>query len=212
MHARTQYAPLTLEEKRFAEDNHQVVIWYLRERGLNYDEWYDVVIFRYLLAVKKWFAQPELHRWKFSTIAKQAMRSAIGNEQRKRKNQIRTISLDSIVPGTEDLTFMDIITEDNLNFVIYVEEDMNISYDVIVPERKHVGGVGHKSDEVIALESFLATKKMKNMRIEYDTTDEAKKKLPSLQAYKRKNKLQNQIEIFRVETNIYIVRIMGEKK
>lgn len=212
MHARTQYAPLTPEEQNFAADNYRVVAWYLKERGLDYDEWHDVVIFRYLLAVKKWFAQPELHCWKFSTIAIQSMRSAIGNEQRKRKNQIQTISLDSVVPGTEDLTFMDVITEENLKFVMYVEEDMNISYDVIVPERSRVGGIRKKSDEVIAIESFLKTAKMKNMRIEYDTPEEAKKKLSCLQSYKRKNNLQDQIEIFRSDANIYIVRTKGEKK
>lgn len=59
---------------------------------------------------------------------------------------------------------------------------------------------------MIALESFLATKKMKNMRIEYDTEEEAKKKLPNLQSYRRTKGLKEQIEIFRVEANIYIVR------
>ena len=53
MHARTQYAPLTLEEQRFAELNHELVLNYLRRRKLELNEWYDVVIFRYLLSVKK---------------------------------------------------------------------------------------------------------------------------------------------------------------
>lgn len=212
MHERTQYTPLTMEEQCFATDNHYIVEEFLRWNKLPKSDWYDVVIFRYLLSIKNWFTRPELHQWKFSTIAKRAMSSAVYHERRKQQKEIKTISLDSIVPGTEDLLLMDTVTEENLKFVMYIKgEDMNISYDVIVPENKR-RVVGCKSDEIIALESFLSTRKMKNMRIEYDTTDEAKKKLPSLQAYKRKNNLQNQIDIFRVETNIYIVRTKEGKK
>ena len=210
--ARTQYAPLTSEEQEFAAENHYIVEQFLRQRRLPASEWYDIVIFRYLLSVKKWFATPDLHRWTFPTIAKQDMRSAVSNEYGRRKRQIRTISLDSIVPGTEDLRIIDIVTEDNLKFIAYMEEeDMNISYDVIVPEKKRKC-IGKKSDEVIALESFLATKKMKNMRIEYDTEEEAKKKLPNLQSYRRTKGLKEQIEIFRVEANIYIVRLEKGKE
>ncbi len=53
MHGKTRYTPLTVEERQFAEDNHQIVFKYLRSRKLDPDEYYDVVIFRYLLSVKK---------------------------------------------------------------------------------------------------------------------------------------------------------------
>lgn len=205
--ARTQYAPLTSEEQEFAAENHYIVERFLRQRRLPASEWYDIVIFRYLLSVKKWFATPDLHRWTFPTIAKQDMRSAVGNEYRRRKRQIRTISLDSIVPGTEGLRIIDTITEDNLNFIVYMEEeDMNISYNIKIPERNR-RRVGQKSDEVLALESFLETKKLRNMQIAYETADEAKKKLPSLQSYRRTKGLKEILEIFRVDTSIYVVRI-----
>lgn len=205
--ARTQYAPLTSEEQEFAAENHYIVEQFLRQRRLPASEWYDIVIFRYLLSVKKWFATPDLHRWTFPAIAKQDMRSAVSNEYGRRKRQIRTISLDSIVPGTEDLRIIDIVTEDNLKFIAYMEEeDMNISYNIKVPERSR-RIVGQKSDEVQALESFLETKKLRNMQIAYETADEAKKKLPSLQSYRRTKGLKEILEIFRVDTSIYVVRI-----
>lgn len=210
-HARTRYAPLTLEEQCFAESNHYLVEQFLRWNQLKPDDWYDVVIFRYLLSVKKWIQRPDLHRWKFSTIVKNDLRSAVGNERKRRSREIQAISLEEIVPGTEGVTYMDMITADNLDYINYGEEDMNISYDVIVPEKKRKC-MGRKSDEVIALESFLATKKMKNMRIEYDTEEEAKKKLPNLQSYRRTKGLKEQIEIFRVEANIYIVRLEKGKE
>lgn len=159
MQARTQYTPLTEEEQQFAAENHYIVEKFLRCRGLQKSEWYDVVIFRYLLSVKKWFQRPELHRWEFAAIAFNDMRSAVWCERDKQGRRIQTVSLDGLVPGTEDLKLIDTITEDNLKFVLYVEgEDMNISYDVIIPEgRRKV--TGQKSDEVIALESFLTTKR-----------------------------------------------------
>ena len=205
MHGKTPYTPLTQEEQRFASENHGLVFQYLRRRKLDPDEWYDVVIFRFLLAVKKWFARPELHKWSFSTIACQGMRSAIGAELDKQKRRIRTISLEELVPGTEDVTWMDTITEENLKFVNYMEEDMNISYNDMVPERKRWNG-GKKSDEVAAIETFLAGK-MKNMRIEYDTTEEAKRRLGTLQCYRRKNNLKEVLDIFREEKDIYVVKI-----
>lgn len=207
MHARTKYTPLSLEEQRFAAENHYLVQDYLRRRKLKEEEWYDVVIFRYLLAVKQWFERPELHRWNFSTIAVQGMRSAVSAEYSRRDRRIKTVSLDDVVPGTEDLRLIDTITEENLNFVIYVEgEDMNINYNVNVPERDG-RRIGQKSDETIALESFLKTKNLKNMQISYDTAEEAKKKLPTLQTYRRKNGLKEAIEVFRIETSIYVVRV-----
>ena len=116
---------------------------------------------------------------------KSDLRSAVGHERERRSREIQTISLEEIVPGTEGV--------------------------IIVPEKKRKC-IGQKSDEVIALESFLATKKMKNMRIEYDTEEEAKKKLPNLQSYRRTKGLKEQIEIFQVEANIYIVRLEKGKE
>ena len=136
----------------------------------------------------------------------QDMRSAVSNEYRKQAKKIKTISLDGVIPGTEDLRLIDTVTQDNLNFVIYVEgEEMNISYNIMVPERDR-RRIGQKSDEILALESFLETKKLKNMQIAYDTAEEAKKKLPSLQAYRRTRGLKDALEIFRVNTSIFVVR------
>lgn len=55
--------PLTLEESRFASEHISIVYRYLRQQGLNSDEWFDVVIFRYLLSVKRYFALPELQKY-----------------------------------------------------------------------------------------------------------------------------------------------------
>lgn len=109
-------APLTKEEQIFATENHDLIRKYLSIRRLPIDDWYDVVVFRYLLSVKRWFAIPELHKYSFECIVFSAMRSAIGNEQTKQRRRIQTVSLDVIVPGTDSLTFVDILADPKSDF------------------------------------------------------------------------------------------------
>ena len=202
MHERTQYTPLTLEEQRFAEENHQVVFWYLQSRKLDPEEWYDVVILRYILSVKKWFQRPELHRWSFATIAKSAMRSAIGNHLKKEARRIRTVSLYENIPGSEDVTYMDIITNSNLDYINYGEEEMNISYNVKIPDRN----TGAKSDEAKALDAFLEMKDMRNMCIECAEEGEAKKVITRLRSYQKRKEQQDLYEVFRIKHSVYVVK------
>lgn len=205
--------PLTAEERRFAADNHRIVGEYLNKRRLPEDEWYDVVIFRYLNAVRNWIRRPELHRYKFRTIAYQNMRSAVWNETRKQGRQIRTVSLEEEVPGTDGLTFMDTITEENLTFIYFPErrDGMKLSYNVKLPPKKEYSG-GKKSDERIAIEAFLQSTH-KNMCFEYDTDKEAKSKLASINTARRQKKETEFYETYRIDKCIYIVRKQkGEPK
>lgn len=116
---RSALKPLTPEERAVAETNLWIVHSFLRAQKLPHDEWFDVVIFRYLLTVERWFREPKLYRYEFTTIAWSAMRSAVGHEKRKRSRQIKTVSLDDPVPGTDGLTWADIITEGNLDYIPY---------------------------------------------------------------------------------------------
>ena len=65
--------PLTSEESAFAEIRHDVLLRYLRFNRLPMDEFYDIAVFGYLRAVRKYLARPELRQHKFSTIARRAM-------------------------------------------------------------------------------------------------------------------------------------------
>ena len=101
--------PLTPTEAQFATDNINIVWWYLDKQGLDRAEWFDVVIFRYLLSVKRWFAVPDTHRYRFVNIACKAMQSAVGNERRKQATGPKTVSLYDVIPGSDDLCYIDII-------------------------------------------------------------------------------------------------------
>lgn len=109
-------APLTEEERRFAEQNYIVLENYLRYRRISYSEYYDVCAYGFLKAVKRWFSRPELHVYSFTTIANKAMWSYVYSEKQKQKRRIQTVSLDEILPGTEGITYLDTITYRNTDF------------------------------------------------------------------------------------------------
>lgn len=205
-------SPMTEEERSFAEKNHNLIRKYLHIRKLPYDEWYDVVVFRYLISVKRWFALPGLHVYKFETIAFNAMRSAIGNELRKQEARIKTVSLDGTAPGMDGMTLMDTVTCSNLHYTNYGGgEDVNIKYNVPLPERKCFRG-GRQSDEVLAIEAFLRMKEKKNMCFEYEAEDEAKKRLSCIQAYRRKKGQKDAYDAYRAEKSVYIIRTDAREK
>lgn len=60
--------PLTDQESDFAAQNYNIVREYLNIRRHSFDEWHDVVIFRYLRSVHRWFTIPELQRYKFKRL------------------------------------------------------------------------------------------------------------------------------------------------
>ncbi len=202
-------SPLTAEEQAFAAENYGLIKKYLNIRKLPYDDWHDIVVFRYLRSVKRWFAIPELHKYSFESVAFYAMRSAIGNERKKQKRRIQTVSLDDVIPDTDGITYADTVTYENLNYINFEGgEDMNIKYDVKLPEKavKH----GKKCDEVIAIEAFLKMRDKKNMCFEYEAEDEAKKKRGTIQSYRRREGHKEIYDVYRVEKCVYIVRLKAQ--
>lgn len=103
---------------------------------------------------------------------------------------------------------MDSITADNLNLLYIGGNQMQIKYNVALPERRGGGGQREKSDEALAIDSFILSK-TKNMCFEYESVEEAKKKLSVVTYYKRKNHHQGIYNHYRVENCIYIVRVNG---
>lgn len=66
--------PLTKEQQTFATDHHGLVYKFLNENHLPEDEFYDVVVFAYLKAVKDYFNSPSAQKFSFSTIATRQMK------------------------------------------------------------------------------------------------------------------------------------------
>lgn len=70
--------PLTKEQREFAAKWHNLIYVFLREKGLPREDYYDIVVFGYLRAVKEFFAKPDLQqKYSFSTIAWKKMGSSL---------------------------------------------------------------------------------------------------------------------------------------
>lgn len=81
--------PLTEEQRRFAEQNHALVYKFLHQHGLSVDDYYDIVIFGFLLAVQRYLTDASLAPYAFSTVAWSAMESALRNHRRTARRNLR---------------------------------------------------------------------------------------------------------------------------
>jgi DNA-directed RNA polymerase specialized sigma24 family protein len=99
-------AELTPEQQSFATENHGLVYAFLNERKLQEDDYYDIVVFGYLNAVREYLTNIIVRqKYEFSTIAYRKMNDTLyrHNEYSNRqKRKAFTISLDSIVFGDSE--------------------------------------------------------------------------------------------------------------
>lgn len=98
---------LTQEESEFAGAHHDLIWAYLRRAGLPEDEFYDVAVFGYLRAVRKYLARPELRQYQFSTIAFRAMSCNVHHSREywaraKRRAVVRQLNEDVDAGGLYD--------------------------------------------------------------------------------------------------------------
>lgn len=206
---RVMLTPLTPEEQIFAEENHSALEWCMRTQKLDADL-YDVAAFGYLLAVKKWFARPDLRKWSFKTVVKQAVRSSIGNDRKMQGRRIQTVSLDEVIPGTEDLTYGDTVTQNNIEFLTGGQKDMGmkINYGVKIPESARLGRT--PSVEIETVIEFLASTH-KTMCFEYDNSKQASGKCSTLRGWKKKES-RSDFNIYKMAEKIFIEKIPTKER
>ena len=100
--------PLTDSERKFAEENHNLVYRFLHQYGYSLENYYDIAIFGFLKAVQIYSHREDLRKkYAFPFISWQYMRSEIGNHFRtesakKRKPSGTVVSLDMEYWKTED--------------------------------------------------------------------------------------------------------------
>ncbi len=105
--------PLTKEQQRFAEENHDLVYSFLNAKNLPESLFYDVVIFGYLRAAQEYCEVPSLHRYKFSTLAWKRMRSSLSDYYQylsRPKRYAATVSLDELIGEQDGLHWEDVIS------------------------------------------------------------------------------------------------------
>lgn len=105
--------PLTREQREFATKWHNLIYAFLNEKGLPEEDYYDIVVFGFLRAVRRYFTEPELLQYSFSTIAWQAMQQSLSSHYRALNSQKRkayTISLHTLAYGDEPVTIEESIS------------------------------------------------------------------------------------------------------
>lgn len=96
--------PLTREQREFATKWHNLIYAFLNEKGLPEGDYYDVVVFGFLRAVRRYFTEPDLLQYSFSTIAWRSMECDLKNHRQMQERQKRracTVSLHSQNNGRE---------------------------------------------------------------------------------------------------------------
>ena len=97
--------PLTKEQQEFAAEHHGLVYKFLNDNHLSEDEFYDVVIFPYLTAVRDYCNSSSAQKYSFSTIAMRQMKFRLcdyfrAQERHKRNAEILSIHLSLYPDGT----------------------------------------------------------------------------------------------------------------
>lgn len=197
--------PLTPEEQQFAADNHDCLKWAIRKQRLD-RELTDIAAIGYIHAVKKWFARPDLHKWSFRTIVNQTIRSYVCSERRKQTRTIQTVSLDAEIPGTDGLTYGDIITTDNIRYQHREEKQVEIKFDERIPEaaKQRISSVA-----VEVLLEFLSSDH-KTMTMTFIDKKEAASKAGTMRSWKKKNEGTN-FEVYRLDNTVYVEKIQKGK-
>jgi hypothetical protein len=85
--------PLTKKQAAFAAKHHNLIYSYLKSRNLPLEEFYDIAVFGYLRAVRKYSVRKDLKAYKFSTIAYSCMWSDIGTYFRSLKAKKHTADI-----------------------------------------------------------------------------------------------------------------------
>lgn len=101
---------LTPEQREFAEQNHGLLYSFLNKKHLSQDEYYDIVVFGYLRAVKEYLEKPNLNKYTFAIVAWVKMQSALSDfykSQSRGMRQGHVISMDAV--GDKNLTLSDVL-------------------------------------------------------------------------------------------------------
>lgn len=117
--------PLTLEEQRYASEHYRLITSFLRRKRLDEREFFDVVAFGYLRAVRQYLGKPELVKYRFSTIAFRKMNDCLKAYYRylsRPKRSAFIVSLDAPIGSEGGLTLTDIVSAPNYDLLDYETE------------------------------------------------------------------------------------------
>lgn len=113
--------PLTREERKFSEENYHLIMNFMKKSKLDAEEFFDIVVFDFLLSVEKYLNNPQLQaKCSFEAVSYMYMKRAVFVHFRKQKAQKRSteagtdISFDVVDMFIDNHTTME--TASNLEY------------------------------------------------------------------------------------------------
>lgn len=103
---------MTDEQRKLAEEYHDLVYDFLKKNHLPIDQYYDIVIFGYLCAVQEYCENLALQRYKFTTIAWKKMQRELSSYHSyigSQKRSYITVSFQDRVSNDSSLCWEDIL-------------------------------------------------------------------------------------------------------
>lgn len=126
---------LSPEQQVFAEENLKIVYSFLHSKNLSIEEYFDIVIFGYIKAVKEYTERPDIQKYSFTTIAFRKMETTLvvhakHHSRQKRKEDIPALRLDAKCSLESDDELYEVITTvedftDTLISQLYWERILN---------------------------------------------------------------------------------------
>lgn len=114
MENKERLKPLTMEQRKFAEDNYRLIMEFLKKSKLDSEEYFDVAVFGYLLSVEIYLNDIDLQRkCKFEAVSYMYMRREmyLYFRTQKRNSAIgNNTSLDIMETNVADSSPMESIT------------------------------------------------------------------------------------------------------
>jgi len=113
---------LTNSQRDFAGRNHDLVPQYLKAKGLDESDYYDIAVFGYLRAVQVYDQKPELQKYSFRTIANKRMYAAIWNHFRSLRAAKRSAEVISLnFTGSDGMELIEHIASPGPSVFEYAE-------------------------------------------------------------------------------------------
>lgn len=138
MENKQRIRPLTPTERQFASDNYHLISEFLKRSKLDAEDFFDIVVFEYLLSVENYLNNAELrNRCNFEAVSSMHMKRAVYRHFRKQKALKRSSEAGADVSFEEidDYVGKSICSmEDSLEY----KEDIQQIQDILTAEQKRI--------------------------------------------------------------------------
>ncbi len=109
-------SPMTDEQRKLAEEHHDLVYAFLKENNLPESQYYDIVIFGYLCTVQEYCENPALQRYHFATVAWKKMHRELVRYYKylsSDKRSMSTVSFDEPISEGSNKRWSDVLYTDD---------------------------------------------------------------------------------------------------